>query len=66
MKRYSFYVVFVGQQTGIFECWHTQVKPFTTGFPGAKKYGFDNFEDANKAWRMGLEKYEAIRFRDRI
>lgn len=63
--KYYFFVIFKGIQTGIFSCWHTEVKPAVTGFPDAKFYGFEDYEAAWEAWNMGQEKYEEWRYRDR-
>ena len=64
MKRFSFYVVYKGRQTGIFRDWHTEVEPAVKGFPDARYYGFNDLEEAEKAFDMGLEQYEAVRFKD--
>ena len=63
MKSY-FYVVFIGHQTGIFTCYHSEVLPAITGFSGAKYYGFDDYASALNVWKIGLEAYEKKRFRD--
>lgn len=64
MKKFDFYVIFVGRDVGIFSCWNTEVKPSVTGFSGAKFYGFNDYEAAWEAWNMGQEEYEDKRYRD--
>jgi len=64
MKTFSFYVIFRGRQTGIFTDWYSEVEPAINGFSGEKQFGFDDLDAAQKAWNMGLEAYEAMRFRD--
>ena len=64
MKRFDFYVIFKGRRTGIFRDWEKEVEPAVKGFTGKKYFGFNDLEAAEKAFEMGLEKYEAMRFRD--
>ena len=55
-KNKKYYVVWVGNKTGIFDSWDT-CKAQIQGFPNAKYKSFPSFSEAEKAYANGYERY---------
>ncbi|HBJ77332.1 MAG TPA: ribonuclease H [Porphyromonadaceae bacterium] len=64
MKQYKFYVVWEGNEKGIFSSWE-ECKKSIEGFNGAKYKSFPSKEEATKAYDEGYKNYLYPKYHDR-